>query len=593
MSQRDGPMADWLNTWDRNSSSASSTHSENVRFPSNSSTRMALNNDKELSDLLDFSAMFTPPNHTNNRPTVDSTLQSSGPVTAVSRPDGDESWTTYEARPFDGGASGVIFVQDDGELMLNSRKGLSANSFSPAIKRDAFSMMLINEGQNISYTRAVSPTDNVESTEWRRYKQQQKSSAARSVYSPTSEDIIPGDPSLPYSSPKGGIYGNDYYLEHGSPDPWGHHMTSVRPHTMTGPYSTLPPEFYSTMELSDSRLPPSLPPMSSFRQHGSSSLNTSSSQFVATSSYNDTLPRGNESTHCTSQPGESLGKALASMYSNETNSTASFPSNPSSPVASPPPLISNRTNAPLSTNTNPASFDNIQQMNRMQETLDDAIWVLKNHAESSLTRPYIHTRYPPTLTDQLQNAPIDSPIDNSINSHISTPQNLLEIGKKKNKGESKAKKRHKLDDSDIIEMSGDDDSEPKYLRESERRHANNARERVRVRDINEAFKELGRMCSLHLKNENPQTKLTVLHQAVTIINSLESQVRERNLNPKAACLKRRGDEEKLGDDVSDKRISLGGLIDKRNQRRPQQSINYQQSPLDGSGMMQDTGIFSH
>ena len=67
----------------------------------------------------------------------------------------------------------------------------------------------------------------------------------------------------------------------------------------------------------------------------------------------------------------------------------------------------------------------------MQETLDDAIWVLKNHAESSLARsPYVHTgRYPPTLTDQLHNAPIDgsAPIDNNshINSHLSTPQALL------------------------------------------------------------------------------------------------------------------------------------------------------------------------
>ncbi|XP_010881992.2 transcription factor 12 [Esox lucius] len=84
--------------------------------------------------------------------------------------------------------------------------------------------------------------------------------------------------------------------------------------------------------------------------------------------------------------------------------------------------------------------------------------------------------------------------------------------------------------------------EQKAERERERRMANNARERLRVRDINEAFKELGQMTQMHLKSEKPQTKLLVLHQAVAVILSLEQQVRERNLNPKAACLRRREQE---------------------------------------------------
>ncbi|KAL5276048.1 TCF4 family protein [Megaselia abdita] len=96
--------------------------------------------------------------------------------------------------------------------------------------------------------------------------------------------------------------------------------------------------------------------------------------------------------------------------------------------------------------------------------------------------------------------------------------------------------------------SGDEDEEPgvKAIREKERRHANNARERIRIRDINEALKELGRMCMTHLKSDKPQTKLGILNMAVEVIMTLEQQVRERNLNPKAACLKRR-EEEKAED----------------------------------------------
>lgn len=111
-------------------------------------------------------------------------------------------------------------------------------------------------------------------------------------------------------------------------------------------------------------------------------------------------------------------------------------------------------------------------------------------------------------------------------------------------GEEKKLEEEKKEIKSITSNNDDEDLTPeqKAEREKERRMANNARERLRVRDINEAFKELGRMVQLHLKSDKPQTKLLILHQAVAVILSLEQQVRERNLNPKAACLKRREEE---------------------------------------------------
>ncbi|XP_006891789.1 PREDICTED: transcription factor 4 isoform X11 [Elephantulus edwardii] len=128
--------------------------------------------------------------------------------------------------------------------------------------------------------------------------------------------------------------------------------------------------------------------------------------------------------------------------------------------------------------------------------------------------------------------------------------------------DTKSSEDKKLDDDkkDIKSITSNNDDEDltpeqKAEREKERRMANNARERLRVRDINEAFKELGRMVQLHLKSDKPQTKLLILHQAVAVILSLEQQVRERNLNPKAACLKRR-EEEKVSSEPPP--LSLAG-----------------------------------
>jgi len=48
---------------------------------------------------------------------------------------------------------------------------------------------------------------------------------------------------------------------------------------------------------------------------------------------------------------------------------------------------------------------------------------------------------------------------------------------------------------------------------------------LRVRDINEAIKELGQMISLHTGSGQTLTKLSILQEAVNVITTLEQQLR--------------------------------------------------------------------
>ena len=72
--------------------------------------------------------------------------------------------------------------------------------------------------------------------------------------------------------------------------------------------------------------------------------------------------------------------------------------------------------------------------------------------------------------------------------------------------------------------------------------------RVRVRDLNEAFKELSGMCMQHLQTDKSQTKLNILHQAVTVITMLEQQLRGEGRGGKGRGGEGRGGEERGGEE---------------------------------------------
>ncbi len=377
-----------------------------------------------------------------------------------------------------------------------------------------------------------------------------------------------------------------------------------------------------------------LPPVSSLRV--SSSIAHANPSIQSPSLAPTSMLYSNYHNSLIDPPGVGLGKTLTSIYPTD-QSVSSFSSSPSTPVNSPPlTVVNNR--GPWSTvipqshpsashfqsldhkNTHlrvPMGADDTARLDEaigyirhqqegahVEETIHDAINVLRNHAENqSLVLPsmhhaagplppiYQHISDPggmglansgyqnlavsedPLKTDKLSKKRKDpgdlmdaklgngDPLLNNVGS-AAPPISSAKGTKRSRKYCSSADE----DGDDLLPKSKErrpnaddevDDPEIKAQRERERRQANNARERIRIRDINEALKELGRMCQAHLKSDKPQTKLGILNMAVEVIMSLEQQVRERNLNPKAACLKRR-EEEKAEDNIAHHLTSVVG-----------------------------------
>uniref|UniRef100_G1QMU8 Transcription factor E2-alpha n=1 Tax=Nomascus leucogenys TaxID=61853 RepID=G1QMU8_NOMLE len=300
--------------------------------------------------------------------------------------------------------------------------------------------------------------------------------------------------------------------------------------------------------------------------------------------------------------GDALGKALASIYSPD-HSSNNFSSSPSTPVGSPQGLAGTsqwpRAGAPGA--LSPSYDGGLHGLqSKIEDHLDEAIHVLRSHAVG--TAGDMHTLLPghgalaSAFTGPMSlggrhaglvggSHPEDGLAGSTslMHNHAALPSQpgalpdlsrppdsysgLGRAGATAAAGEIKREEKEDEENTSAADHSEEEKKDPdededdllppeqKAEREKERRVANNARERLRVRDINEAFKELGRMCQLHLNSEKPQTKLLILHQAVSVILNLEQQVRERNLNPKAACLKRR-EEEKVSGVVGDPQMVL-------------------------------------
>uniref|UniRef100_A0A3B4GDJ5 Transcription factor 4 n=1 Tax=Pundamilia nyererei TaxID=303518 RepID=A0A3B4GDJ5_9CICH len=558
----------------------------------------ALGTDKELSDLLDFSAMFSPP-------------VSSGKNGPTSLGSGHFSGSSTSAFSF---------------FFSSLTSSSSFSSFSPSSSALFLSLLLsfllhlltsiLGGGElGLGSPGAASPTKPAG-----QYYQHYSSNPRRrtlhmdtmdihtkkvrkvppglpsSVYAPSAStaDYNRDSPGYPSSKPPSAGFPSSFFMPdgHHSGDPWSSSSSSMSQQGYHGsmlgggnsahgaaqsssycgihPHDRLSYPSHSSADINSS-----LPPMSSFHRGGGGG---GGANHYSTASC--TAPTNGTDSIMGKMP--AITSPDHSIYSpDHTNN--SFSSNPSTPVGSPPSLTAvwSRNGGQGASSPNyEAPLHSLQsRIEDRLERLDDAIHVLRSHAVGPSTgmasgHGDMHGLIGAAHTHNGAMGALGSGYGTGL---LSANRHSLMVGSHREDGSSVGGLRgghsmggqvpvpqlpvqsatspdlsqpdpyrgETLQQSIFSKNNNDDEDltpEQKMERERERRMANNARERLRVRDINEAFKELGRMVQLHLKSDKPQTKLLILHQAVAVILSLEQQVRERNLNPKAACLKRREEE---------------------------------------------------
>ncbi|XP_074491851.1 transcription factor 3b isoform X16 [Sebastes fasciatus] len=601
----------------------------------------AVGTDKELNDLLDFSAMFAPPvANGKNRTMTLASSQFGG--SAIDERSGSGSWGSAEQNSpsFSQGrgyGEGSHYSEHEGLSSPFISTGVAGKNDRPPYppfgsqpgflpseiampSPDAMSPSGLKTGSQFypSYPnnpRRRPPDGGIETQP---KKIRKPPGLPSSVYASTSGDEYARDNGGYPGAKPGAVYPGSFYMQE---DPWSSSgysaMLGNSPHIgQPGSFSAINPQDRMNYPLHSSEV------------NGFHSAPTTYNH--APAAINGEGIMASRGTTAGSS-GDEIGKALASIYPSDHNSNnfSSAPSTPGSPQA-----IAGA-QSQWQRPTSPNYEGPPHTLSKMEDRLEEAIHVLRSHAvgqglegapdmhsllsslqnglgglspafpNASLALSNRHpamggkheepTGLPPSSTllhghhASGPTPPVGQPEGFTSlpglarSSHSSSSSDIKREDKEDDENSSAdksddekkdakaARQRRKealtlqmlsslSDQKDDLDDEEDDEDLPpevKLEREKERRVANNARERLRVRDINEAFKELGRMCQLHLSHDKPQTKLLILHQAVNVILNLEQQVRERNLNPKAACLKRR-EEEKVSGVVGEAAMQLSG-----------------------------------